>query len=504
MKMKKKALYIDIFKQISKTKGRFISIILLLTVGIFAYTGLQAAGPYMQDNVLKYYDDYDLADIVIQSTYGLDEDDISQLNNVEQMETIEYGYTKDTFINNEINTKILSKTTNISSSEVIEGRLPEKSGEIALDEKVFKDKYQIGDKVSFFKEEKIDKENVKQDTYEIVGYIRNAEFVNILDRGNSSIGDGKAKAFGIILPEDFDMDVYTIARVKVAGLEGQRYDLDPYEKSVKSVIKNIEEQLKDRPDIRLSDIKKEANEKIQEAQEEIQDAKEKLAEAQEELTDAKKQIDNGYSEYTKNEKKIQDAESLLLESESKLKQTEKTIQESGKVINENKAKLAKTLKELETSKVQVSQAMDSVNDGIKSIEQAIATIGETPELVSQLQALTLKKQELQEQYKKIEAGYVEYQAYKKEFDIQEGKFLEGQRQLKEGKQKYNSSRAEITKGKAELAKAKTKLNDANKKYEDGKKEFEDKKQEANQKIADAQKELDDNKEKIENLKNQSI
>ena len=68
IKMKKKALYKDIKREIKKSYGRFFSIMALIMLGVAFFVGLKAVGPDMKLTATDYFNTYQLADVEVQST----------------------------------------------------------------------------------------------------------------------------------------------------------------------------------------------------------------------------------------------------------------------------------------------------------------------------------------------------------------------------------------------------------------------------------------------------
>ena len=497
--MKKKALYKDILKHIIKTKGRFIAIILLLFLGIFAYTGLQGSGRYMEDMIIQYYKTYNLADIVLQSTYGLESEDKEALESIDSMELIEFGYSQDVMLEKEINTKILSKTNEISNAEIIEGKIPEESGQIALDYDVFYKKYKIGEEIKIYNNEGEKEENLKLDTYKIVGFIRSPEYISEYSKGNSTIGEGSSEGFAIVLQEDFDMEIYTIARITLNNIPSE-YNKEKYDEIVKQEVEKIEEALKDRPEIRLEKIKTEAYKEIQKAEDEIQDARNKLNNAKILLEEAKTEIDNGWKEYNQGQNKISEAEKELQKSKKLLDENQKLLNEYGEQIKEARAQLTSAHNELETNKRQIEEGLIIINENIIQIQQLIDLGIATPELITQLDILNSQKIELENNLTLINLGYEEYNIQKREFESKNSEYELGIKELEEASKTYNTAKTKIQKGKEELVKARSKLNTAEKEYKQAVEEYEKEKADAEIKISDGEKEIEETKKEIENLK----
>ncbi|MGB7460914.1 MAG: hypothetical protein WA887_08555, partial [Carnobacterium jeotgali] len=80
--MKKKALWKDIFKEMGKSKTRFLSIFIIITLGVAFFAGIKATGPDMIDTANQYYNKTNLMDTKVVSTYGLNDDDKKALESI--------------------------------------------------------------------------------------------------------------------------------------------------------------------------------------------------------------------------------------------------------------------------------------------------------------------------------------------------------------------------------------------------------------------------------------
>ena len=80
-----------------------------------------------------YFKKYNTADLTVIGSMGIDDDNASAINSLQGIENVEYGYLKDVVIEQTSKScRIFSLGENISEYEVISGRLPEKSDEIAF------------------------------------------------------------------------------------------------------------------------------------------------------------------------------------------------------------------------------------------------------------------------------------------------------------------------------------------------------------------------------------
>ena len=73
------ALKDSIKRSFKSSKGRFLSIFLLMMIGSFALLGLKVTGPNMRKTAERYFDKTNLTDVSVIASYGIDSDDEKRL-----------------------------------------------------------------------------------------------------------------------------------------------------------------------------------------------------------------------------------------------------------------------------------------------------------------------------------------------------------------------------------------------------------------------------------------
>lgn len=279
--MKKRALWKDIFREIRHTKARFISIFAIIMLGVSFFAGIKAAGPDMLDTAGTYYKELRLMDLKVQTTYGLTEENIELLSNVSGVDEIQPGYSKDVFIgDNALILKVFSynKEQPLNQYRIIEGHLPEQSGEIVLDD-VLAGEYALGDKVTFSgngmdAELSNDFETVE---YTVVGFVRSPQFIEKNSRGTSGIGKGTVDAFAAIPEADFKLPVYTEAYLSFKDTGEVKAYTPEYEALMEEHILTVEQALSSVPETRLKELRAEGEKELTSGREEVAAAEQQLA-----------------------------------------------------------------------------------------------------------------------------------------------------------------------------------------------------------------------------------
>ncbi|MBF2348536.1 FtsX-like permease family protein [Listeria marthii] len=368
--MKRSALWKDIYREIWRSKSRFISIFMLIMLGVAFFSGLKATGPDMLLTANNYFNKYDLANFNVQSTYGIDQTDKQALEKVDGVKRVELGYTADTLMQDKnIVTKLYSmKADNqLNKYKVVTGRLPEKSGEIALDNnKLIHENVQLGDKVTFVKNDgnKLTG-TLKESTFKVVGFVQSPAYIQKSERGASTVGKGKTEAFGVIPEQDFALPEYTIANLTFTNLASEKAFSDAYISNEEKDKDSIETALKNQPEKRLEKIKETEQKKLNDATKEINQGKAELKTNEAKLADAKAQLDAGFSEYQAAKKsydaKISQGEAEIRNGEAELASAKKQLDAAQPQISQGEAAISQAEVELKEGQDAWEDANDLLN-----------------------------------------------------------------------------------------------------------------------------------------------
>src|SRR5699024_3817389 len=143
------------------------------------YVGLSATSPNMMKTAEEYFSNHHLMDFRVQSTYGLTDEDLEDLNKLSDY-TIQSQYANDFVVEDFSETIRLYSTPlkdgqTINDYYVVDGRLPEASGEISLDaNEGFLSGLKIGDTLTLENGEDAGEPEkiLHQQSFEIVGFVQ--------------------------------------------------------------------------------------------------------------------------------------------------------------------------------------------------------------------------------------------------------------------------------------------------------------------------------------------
>ncbi len=322
---KKKSLRKDIKKSITHSWGRFFSIMALMALGSFALVELSITGPDMRKTGENYFQEYKTADITVIGDYGLDTSEIDKIQSASNIKEVEYIYLKD-IVEEGTNTsfRIFSSADKISMYELVEGKVPETDDEIAIDTNN-QEKYNIGDTISFKETEDAAGNTIlKRTEFKIVGFINSTEILSTLNRGETTIGTGALNCYGIINKNNFDSDVYMMAKLLFTDTDGLDPYSDEYNDRVIEHKKQLEDLLEEQKGIRFSSIKSEYKtgvKTLEDAKKELEEKEseyyEKLQEYNEKEPDAQKEIADGEKELADAQKELDELESPIYQVDNR-------------------------------------------------------------------------------------------------------------------------------------------------------------------------------------------
>ena len=535
----KKTLIKDSFREIRYTFKRFLSILLIVFLGVGFFAGVKATSPDMEKTLDAYFDQTAAYDIEVLSTLGLKDEDIAKLKEIEEIENVEASYSVDALVHTdskEIVVKVSSVPETINNLTLLQGKLPEAKQECVVEESFLEGTgYQIGDTITIEPEmlqdeEESDTSMLTETEFTIVGTVQSPLYISH-SRGSSKLGSGKIEYYLFVPKQAIDFPFYTELYMIVKDAKQLNTASDTYTDTISEMKEKVEAVGETRKQERYDEIVAEANQKVEDAQktldEEKQKAETELSDAEKQIADAKSTIESSKAEVNSKERKANQefasAEQKLQEAKEEIEQGEASLQEAKKQAETKITEAQTKLEQLSTLQEQYTK----ITSGLETLQESLTNIKE------QIQKLDPEKQKeeiavLEKQQKELQKQQTTLQAQKKQIETaitSAGLQPEAiastiatiQKQIETANQELtsketllNNSKKEIETQEAALQSTKkqtqTQIANARAEIEKGEQEIaeneaklEDARKEADEKIADAQTKLDDAKDKIKQI-----
>ncbi len=390
MKRRKNMMGRYLTQTIRRSLGRYFAIIAIIALGAGIFSGLRITKVDMVATVQRYTDAQNMFDVQVMNSYGWTDADVEALAGVTGISGAEGSISMDVLLhtgnNEDLAYKLLSMPQHINRPELIAGRMPAAPDECVVDGFVF-DKSVIGQ--TFYVSEN-NKEATRDafacDSYTVVGLVSSPLYLN-MQRGSTAIGSGALTAYGYLLPEGFDQDVYTEINLTLPG--NYAVYTDRYDDAMDDMAQRLEDFCRPLADRRHEEVLLQAEEEYADGRaeyldglREFQDAR---AEALDELSKAERELLDG-------EQEISDNRKLLEEGLKQIEDGEKTIEESRATLTESRLTLAATradtyaqlteasntlmanYKEALSGKQQVDAGLQQIEAGILQMESGLEQI----------------------------------------------------------------------------------------------------------------------------------
>ena len=529
----KKALLKDCFKEIIKGFKRFISILLIVLLGVGFFAGIKATSPDMKLTLDTYFDDKNVMDIQVISTLGLTDEDITELEKLDLIDDAQGTYQTDAMVtagDKQFVVKLESLASSINDLQVTSGRLPENQNECVVEEAFLQGtEYNIGDTIKVQVDNITDDDGndisvLKTNDLQIVGTVRSPMYIST-DRGSTKLGSGVINYYLYVSPDNINTNINTNIYITVNGAKDLKCYDDKYEDLIEQAEDEIEKIADARKEARYNALFDKANQKLQDAKNEFEtqkaDGEKQLQDAENEINSAKQELENGRTEIAANRAK---ANNEFNEAGKKLLDAKNTLQQNENDFNAKKQEAEKQISDYETSLNELKQIQEQYNNlqnTLSTSKAQLEILEKQLNVSNEEKKEELKKQinELNASISKIEAGII---VIDKQLEAQgitdinqtvtytENAIQTAKAELANGQKKIDSAKAELqskeeqlnkTKNStyAELDSAEKKLDESVKQIEEAEAELAKSREEFNSKISDAEKELDDAEEEVNSI-----
>ena len=173
-----KAINRDILREVSRTKSKFISIMIIMFLGVFIFVGLKETSPAMVNTYNKHIERHKMYDLRVSHSYGVNDSDMKIINDFDNVDISESYYIKKLQITNSnefVNVESIPEKLDLP--KVVEGTLPSDESEISLVESL-QGSYKIGDEISFVSSNN-DSNTLKQFKFRVVGFVQGADHIEV-------------------------------------------------------------------------------------------------------------------------------------------------------------------------------------------------------------------------------------------------------------------------------------------------------------------------------------
>lgn len=313
-----KALNKDIIREISKTKSKFVSIMIIMFLGVFVFIGLKETTPAMVNTYNKTLEQHNIYDLRVTNDFGINDGDIDEIRKLENIDKLETYNKKNYKLENSTNSiDIETLPKELATPKLIKGKLPTTNNEIAVVDSLEKT-YKIGDTINLV-DDKSEEKKLKNYSYKVVGYVHGADHIEV-----SSNNPTNNSYFGYINKENFQFNNATGVNIKLKDIS-YKYSDKKYIEEVNKSRDQLIDILKERKLVDEKNYKSKTSQKIKESEERLASIEKEL-ESNSERLELLKNID--VERYTEQSSKLNEAKKQLQDNKKQLEVSKRAFEET--------------------------------------------------------------------------------------------------------------------------------------------------------------------------------
>ena len=502
----KKTQFIELLSNIKATFMSFFAIALFVVLSIGVFAGISWTSPALQSAADRIYDEGSLYDIEIQFPNGLTDKDLDKIRTVEGVDRIETGYVTTQMMRyggKTHVTKITSLGKTMNQLVHVEGTLPVRRNEIAVNSRWAEEKgLKIGDKVSFKHDKKSDKKDgmkyLKEDRYKVTAIVDSPAYVsyNLSSYGMANIGSGYIQCLAFVSEKSFDTKAYpgyVEAYIRSDSLRGMRTGTKKYSERANEIAEEVTALGDGLSEKRYKDLKTEYRNKIKKYEKKLARSKTRIKNAEKRLADGKAKLRAYHAKYNSSKKKLDKGYRKLVNGQKTYDRALKDYNESKDFVAEMKLYSDKYASDTLTYSdiEEMNRTIDDYKEGRsedseynvkydENVELFFKTV--TPEdwdgdenadrravgreenlkridenLAEADEKLAEAKVKLDDGKKKLDKGWAKYNKYKKKLNAGKAKLDAYDAKAAAYEAKIAAAKAKYKAGAAKLAKAKDNL-----------------------------------------------
>ena len=443
----------NIFREIKRTKNRFFSIFTICAIGVGFFSGVRAAGSDMKMTADNYYDDHQLFDLRVMSTFGLTDGDLQALEQTEGISAVQGSkYSDLVFINDskDYNTRVYSWNPDdkLNRIDLLEGRFPQAENECILNVRKMNGQLSVGDRLTLISPSEDDEFPLENSEFTVVGLFDTPMYISSTQRGSTTIGDGSLDAFIYIPESNFTQEVYTEIYVQSDGLKELASYSDEYDALRDSISDRLETLGIDRSEIRYEEVIGEAEQKIADGEKDLEKGK---TEGQQKLDDAKAELDDAAKQISDGEKELSEAADKIADGEKQIAEAKQTLADAKTEIDEGKTELAENEQKLNDAKQQLDESRQQLDGARNQLDEAKKTLDDSKKQLDDGQAeIDGRRSELEAGKTQLEAGKQQLESGRAEYESGKAQYDENLAIYEDGLEQYQQAAAQLDQAAAML------------------------------------------------------
>ena len=381
----KKTRLIELLAHIRATLVSFLSIVMFVALGVGVFLGIRASAVSLEQSAEQLFADSGFHGFEILYPYGLSDDDlaaIAALDGVDSVAGIYRAYAVHSIDGNGTTFAIHSITDGIDECSVVEGAMPSRPDEIAINSAyASRNGIHVGDYFEFNHDAAEDDPDgmayLTTDRFKVTAIITSPLYLIQVGGtlGITSSGDSIG-GFAFVRDAAFDpaafLDMHPGALVRASSLRGLPTFSDGYRTQSDELEETIEALGEPRAKARYDELYSEARQKLDEAEAQLAEGEDALERGELQLENAIAQLETGQATY---EQTASQGEQMLGAMEGALSQLQTAYDTAKAALDTNAARVDSLTGEVRAIAGEIStlrEAFDKAGADLRELDQELA------------------------------------------------------------------------------------------------------------------------------------
>ena len=295
--MKLTIYYKDSIRKLKTSIFRYISIIVIIMLGVGFFVGMNSVAPDMKKTTEEYLKTSNVFDIQLASNLGYDKKDVEKFEQIEEITEVEpvYNYDVLTTINDKnLPVRIISKTKDqkINKNDIIEGKDVQFPNECLIDTRLHSIyNLNVGDKIKIHKNEEDLSKVISKTEYTIVGITRNPAYLSII-YGSTELENGELVGYVNVLEDNIKLEKYTSMYLKTNIDNNINKTSEEYKNKLDDIAKKVEDTQNSLLDEKYKEVYEKYTKEIEKSQNELTTKQNEINTAKQTIENSQKQINS--------------------------------------------------------------------------------------------------------------------------------------------------------------------------------------------------------------------
>lgn len=338
--------FLDAIRNIKKQWVSFLSIVLIVMLGVMAYLGINYSAAAMKTGGQNFYESTNFKDVEMVATLLMSDKDLDKIKDVKGVGEVEGVYQTSGRINN-TDVTIETVTEKVSVPILVKGEMPKTAQECVLEEKLAKIcNVNVGDKILILNSVGENAKYLLYNEFTVTGLVHHPDHVTVKLPENLYV---------LVTEDAFDVEEldhhFMKAEIVLDAAEGKSTFSTEYFDAIESTETELRSLSEERASARDDEIR--------------ENGMADLAELQAQLEAAKLELDNARAELDAKTVELEDAKTELDKAWSQLESAKSELETAKATLDNARTQLDSAATELLTKYNEIVAAKNTVRSLVK-------------------------------------------------------------------------------------------------------------------------------------------